>query len=404
VVGDLVSGSELNDLSDSTSPVKLRLSSTPAVASRQTKFVVEAETSAPDAPAVASLDADADNSHGTPVLATAEVEDPRPGAEDSQLFASDCPAPAAETWRAEVAARLDRYRSRRKPRAPRYPSLRLKFEAPAPAWSESAANTASLPHPHPNTALATAVALAPMLPEPVEVAPPTRQQIHTQEEPVSPVPEQESETSSAIGKIIEFPRFGWPPPPQGDELAEAVITHPRILDVPEIAPPPPAMGGILMEAQAVEQEEKRPGIDVPLQSAPIEKRMLATAIDGLLVLSATALFASIVFRLAHPQLPLLQTAGTSAGLAAIFWACYQYGFLVYTGSTPGLRSTKLRLSRFDGRPVNQNLRRWRVLVSFLSAASLGMGYAWHFLDEDALCWHDRMTHTYIGPDDSAVAL
>ena len=36
----------------------------------------------------------------------------------------------AETWRREVAARLERYRERRKPRAPRYPSLFLPFESP----------------------------------------------------------------------------------------------------------------------------------------------------------------------------------------------------------------------------------------------------------------------------------
>ena len=26
-----------------------------------------------------------------------------------------------------------------------------------------------------------------------------------------------------------------------------------------------------------------------------------------------------------------------------------------------------------------------------------MGFAWVFLDEDALCWHDRITHTYLAP-------
>src|ERR1017187_6600216 len=31
-------------------------------------------------------------------------------------------------WRQEVAARLNRYQARRKPRPPRYPSLRLRFE------------------------------------------------------------------------------------------------------------------------------------------------------------------------------------------------------------------------------------------------------------------------------------
>jgi hypothetical protein len=71
--------------------------------------------------------------------------------------------------------------------------------------------------------------------------------------------------------------------------------------------------------------------------------------------------------------------------------------LVYSGSTLGLRLARLELSRFDGSPAGRSLRRWRVLASCLSAASLGMGYTWVFLDEDSLCWHDRITHTYLAP-------
>jgi hypothetical protein len=36
-----------------------------------------------------------------------------------------------------------------------------------------------------------------------------------------------------------------------------------------------------------------------------------------------------------------------------------------------------------------------VIASILSAGSLGLGFAWSYLDEDALCWHDRITHTYL---------
>ena len=79
----------------------------------------------------------------------------------------------------------------------------------------------------------------------------------------------------------------------------------------------------------------------------------------------------------------------------MFWALYQYLLIVYAGRTPGLSAAGLELACFDGRPARRSLRRWRVLASYLSAASLGMGYAWVFLDEDALCWHDRITHTYL---------
>src|SRR5580700_8621311 len=36
-------------------------------------------------------------------------------------------------WRQEVATRLNRYQERRKPRPPRYPSLRLRFDQDVPA-------------------------------------------------------------------------------------------------------------------------------------------------------------------------------------------------------------------------------------------------------------------------------
>ncbi len=89
--------------------------------------------------------------------------------------------------------------------------------------------------------------------------------------------------------------------------------------------------------------------------------------------------------------------GLVIGLSGLFWAAYQYLLLVYAGTTPGLRLARLELAHFDGSPASRRLRRWRVLASFLSAASLGMGYAWVFLDEDSLCWHDRITHTYLAP-------
>jgi len=88
-------------------------------------------------------------------------------------------------------------------------------------------------------------------------------------------------------------------------------------------------------------------------------------------------------------------AGVVVSLAVTLWFTYQFLFIVYTGSTLGLRAARLRLARFDGSPVPRGLRRWRVLASFLSALSAGLGYLWCFLDSDALCWHDRITRTHL---------
>src|ERR1035437_2609869 len=88
----------------------------------------------------------------------------------------------------------------------------------------------------------------------------------------------------ASAKIIEFPRFAWgPPAPPPDQLAEQVSGRPRILDVPEVEPAAPALGGITIEAAEREDAEKRPGVDIPLHSAPLSSRLVAAVVDGLII-------------------------------------------------------------------------------------------------------------------------
>lgn len=84
-------------------------------------------------------------------------------------------------------------------------------------------------------------------------------------------------------------------------------------------------------------------------------------------------------------------------VAAGVWAAYEFSFVAYTGSTLGLRAVRLQLATFDGSPLTRSLRRWRVLASFLSVLSMGLGYIWCALDEDGLCWHDRITRTHVVP-------
>jgi len=279
------------------------------------------------------------------------------------------------SWRDEVADRVNRYRARRRPRAPRYPSLTLKFEAPEPRNL----NSQELPPPATHQALAMDSAPLPA------------------EEPAG------SRVPTEGAKVLEFPRAVTLPSQPLDELADPVVDRPRILEVPEVAPPPPALGGILIEPTEVRAEEKRPGFEIPLQPAPMSRRLGSAAIDLVFVLGALALFAYIFWRVVGLLPPVLLAAEMSIGVAAVLWAGYQYLALVLGSSTPGLKLARLELCRFDGTPVPRRLRRWRTLASLLSAVSLGLGYAWCFLDEDQLCWHDRITRTYMAPKNTAVA-
>src|SRR6202158_4906793 len=98
---------------------------------------------------------------------------------------------------------------------------------------------------------------------------------------------------------------------------------------------------------------------------------------------------------AGPTFAGLTLAAALAMVTLLLWAVYEFLFVVYTGSTPGLRAARLRLAAFDGSPLDRRARRWRVLASFLSACSAGLGYIWCFLDQDGLCWHDRITRTHV---------
>lgn len=293
-------------------------------------------------------------------------------------------------WRTELSARLDRYRSRRKVRPPRYPSLQLPFNS---------APTALAAERRPERAPAfestsNAFALDPVVP--LSVAEKSNLPAVLPAESASkPLIAPEISTGA---KILEFPRFAWAPPvPPPDQLAEPVMDRPRILEVPEILPPAPALGGITIEPLPTQELEKRPGIDIPLQSASLSRRLLANLTDAAIVFSASVLFGLIFWKIDAIRPPFLHMLGMSAVIPCLLWAAYQYLLIVYGGSTPGLRLAKLELTRFDGSGATRALRRWRVLASYLSAASLGMGYGWVFLDEDMLCWHDRITHTYMAP-------
>ncbi len=291
----------------------------------------------------------------------------------------DPSAPSSDAWRHELAAKLDHYRRHKRVRMPRYPSLQLKFDDTA--WNKgTVAHTADPPPSR------LAVAMREFLPE----LPPEQIEEPEIQEPVSP----------PSGKILEFPRFFATPQLTFNELAEPVLDRPRILDVPEQLPPPPALGGISIETQEESAAERRPGFELPLNPPSPSRRLAAGAIDAALVFTAFASFAYAFFRMTAILPVAKESAIIAAALIACFWVGYQYLFLVHSGITPGLRLAHLRLSRFDGQPVPRRLRRWRVLASALSGFSLGLGYAWCMLDEDQLCWHDRITHTYMAIDSS----
>lgn len=351
-----------------------------ATSRRSMRFVVE-ETQ----PDIAEKTAGGNSLTETAEACAAEEPEPAPAVEAGEP--SD-PESCPESWRREVAARLSHYRARRRPREPRYPSLQLKFE------SEPVRNILADPaEPLPDASALQGQTAVHDDPESAPSAPPPRIRLAEASDRPRLI---FAPSTEATAKVIEFASYS-PPSRPADELAEPVWDRPRIIEAPELLPPPPALGGISIEPVEEPENERRPGFEIPLRAAPMSRRIAAAAVDAVLVISAIAAFAYIFFRITDVVPPPAKVAGTAVLLVAALWSAYQYLLLVHSGATPGLKLARLELQMFDGSPVPRRIRRWRVLASVLSGVSLGLGYAWCLLDEDELCWHDRITRTYMAP-------
>jgi uncharacterized RDD family membrane protein YckC len=206
----------------------------------------------------------------------------------------------------------------------------------------------------------------------------------------------------AQDNLIVFPRPTLEPPllpqPSRDELAEPVGHRPRILEVPEDIMP--ATQGSLFPEIRLDADEpdscagREPEIEVPLQVAPVSARLTAALTDGVLVLAAGALFGAIACR-ALPEVPHTKPFWmVMAGVTVLLWAVYQHLFLLYAGRTVGMSMRGIHLSTFDGRAPEWAERRRRTLFILLSFASVNLGFLWALVDEDTLCWHDRLSQTF----------
>jgi uncharacterized RDD family membrane protein YckC len=293
-------------------------------------------------------------------------------------------------WRNEVASRVESYRARRR-RPIRERSLPLDFERAVNREITHGSLAASE-----GEELASA-AHHPAFPQ-ADAAPLWETELESPDPELAigisePTPDLEPWTDDS-SKIIEFPRQPMLPvsPPCFEELAEPIIDRPRILEAPEEVDTASPLSDI-----SVAPEEEQPVVEfeLPLQVASMSRRIIAGLLDSLIVLLGAAVFVVIAHKCGVP-VPRARADFLLLMVApCIFWAMYEYLFLVYAGVTPGLQLTRLRLITFDGVQPRRPTRRARSIAMMLSTFSLGLGLLWAALDEDTLCWHDRITRTYV---------
>jgi uncharacterized RDD family membrane protein YckC len=349
-------------------------------------------------------------------------------ASHSEASENSSPITPNEIWRKEIHARVDGYRTRRGRRIEGAYSMRFPFPPPEnnasglgdnpPVDSEgeepflAAKNGSVVPYSAIEVASSESCDLAPESnaaesiasrepPAPAELLadhqPPTRPEVlvevdHEPSPPPRPRPRSQR-------KVIAFPRQ----PAGGTEiyrLADPVLLEqPRILDVPEeleALPTTPFLDGLQFGPNAQPVSPVRvDSVELPFRCVGKSRRLYAALLDSLLVAVATVLFAAVGYKML-PKLtfgkPVLLTAAT---LPLLLWAIYQYLLMVYGGATAGMRIAKIRLTTFKGKSPCRRERRHRVLALYFSAASFVMGLLWAFVDVDSLCWHDRISRTYM---------
>ena len=133
----------------------------------------------------------------------------------------------------------------------------------------------------------------------------------------------------------------------------------------------------------------------PIEAAPADWRMMSCVVNFSLVLGATlaASLAAASHTSLMPSLRMVEVGSASA--FAVFALLYCTLFSVLVGDTPGMRYAHLRLVTFEGDRPSVARRVARLAAMLLSVAPAGLGLVWMIFDEDHLCWHDRLTRTYL---------
>ena len=217
--------------------------------------------------------------------------------------------------------------------------------------------------------------------------------------------------------IIEFPRQLVAPKKARPRLAEGPLredapTEPQLrifeVEAEQISSEPaytvtaaPDWQSLKLEAntEAVVSAPQHAQTQFTLQPqvAPMERRLMAAAVDVICVGAATAAFVAVAVEIAGQRVEMMPKPLAFGSLAAVFvmlFAAYQVLFFSLSGDTAGMRYARISLCTFgDRNPTRKEMRR-RVFATLLAACPVAIGLAWSFLDDEGLGWHDRMSRMY----------
>ena len=129
--------------------------------------------------------------------------------------------------------------------------------------------------------------------------------------------------------------------------------------------------------------------------ASIDDRRLAALIDTACLLFAYGGFLAL-FSAVGGQFTLSKlSAAVCVATFSIVYLQYFALFTIFGGTTPGMMLRGLHVVSFSGEPPTPRQMLLRSAGYLISAGTFFLGFLWAMWDEDALTWHDRVSHTYL---------
>jgi uncharacterized RDD family membrane protein YckC len=126
-------------------------------------------------------------------------------------------------------------------------------------------------------------------------------------------------------------------------------------------------------------------------------RAMAAALDGSMILIATAIF-GIIFYLAGGQVAFdAKSLPILVAVVGAFVIFYEILWCLAGGDTAGMRWARLTLVDFDGQRPQRKQRFYRLASGILSFLAAGIGLLWALVDEETLTWHDHISKTFPTP-------
>jgi uncharacterized RDD family membrane protein YckC len=360
---------------------------------------------------------------------------------DASARAADDPSATELAWRQEVSSRVQQHRARRRrPMDPK--ALELDFSSDTPhSFGALASDRAMPPPPERFAEIIFRQGLAerePARPEPKIIRfprtqpayVPTVEEVTLDELELADLLSDKSESEAPrildVAEATTYEQRAYEPEVYEAQAYEAQVYETQAYEPGTFEPegrvaaqfereafasrtaetysaPPASLRGQQMDLLPsfadirLEAEETRLANDLEIipRPAPLMQRFVSGVVDAGIVLIASGIFV-LTFAIAAEEMPQSRmTTVCMLAAAGIFWLVFQYIFLIFSHRTPGMNMAELELCTFAGGATSTLEQRNRALASTLSAAAMGLGFAWALVDEDRLGWHDRISRTHL---------